>query len=336
MASAILNSLAPASATDQLDIAEDIPVFDLSHIRLEELVGEGFDEDYRKNLLRSEFKRCCEVWGCFRLTNHGISDQLMGRVEILSRDVFKLPAETKEKRVSPLSIASYVKGGPKTPFYESIGIGPDFEGIEEFSDLMWPHGNQHFCEVMREYFERMKELSDGIHKIILANLGVSNYYASHFEHCKRWLRINKYEATCDEVSGSITFPAHTDGTSITILREDEVGGLQVLSQAGNWLEVKPSPNSFIIILGDTLKAWSNKRIHSAKHRVIVKGRQPRLSLTFFRLLPDEMQIDAPPELVDNEHPRRYRAFHYSDYTAFKLRTKGEVENPLEAYAAVQQ
>ena len=110
---------------------------------------------------------------------------------------------------------------------------------------------------MREYFERMKELSDEIHKIILANLGVSNYYASHFEHCKRWLRINKYEATCDEVSGSITFPAHTDGTSITILREDEVGGLQVLSQAGNWLEVKPSPNSFIIILGDTLKVISS-------------------------------------------------------------------------------
>ena len=144
MASAIPNSLAPASTTDQLDIAEEIPVFDLSQIRLEELAGEGFDEDYQKNLLRLEFRRCCEDWGCFRLTNHGISDQLMGRVEILSRDVFKLPAETKEKRVSPLPIAMYLKGGPELPFYESVGIGPNFEGVEEFSDLMWPHGNHDF------------------------------------------------------------------------------------------------------------------------------------------------------------------------------------------------
>jgi len=340
MASASPNSLAscgaPAATTHQLDIDEDIPVFDLSQIQLEGLAGEGFDEDYQKNLLRSEFRRCCEDWGCFRLTNHGISHQLMERVEFLCRDVFKLPAETKEKKVSPLAIGSYVKGGPLRPFYESIGVGPDFEAIEEFSDLMWPHGNQNFCEVMREYFEGMKELSDGIHKIILATLRVSNYYASHFEHCKLWLRMNKYESPCDEASGSVTFPAHTDGTSITILREDEVGGLQVLSKAGNWLEVKPSPNSFIVILGDTLQAWSNKRIHSAKHRVIVKGRQSRLSLTFFRLLPDEMEIEAPPELVDNEHPRRYRAFHYSEYTSFKIAIKGELESPLEAYAAVQQ
>jgi hypothetical protein len=106
---------------------------------------------------------------------------------------------------------------------------------------------------MREYFERMKELSDRIHKIILASLGVSNYYASHFEPGKFWLRLNEYQVSCDEASGSITLPAHADGPSITILHEDDVGGLQVLSKAGNWEEVKPTPNSFIVLIGDTLQ-----------------------------------------------------------------------------------
>jgi len=324
---------AAAARADQFDIDMDIPVFDLSQIQLEGAVGEGFDQDYEGNLLRSEFRRCCEDWGCFRLTNHGIPDALIGRVQILCRDMFKLPTETKEKKVSPLMIGRYIKGGPRTPFYESIGIGPDFEAIHEFSDLMWPHGNQTFCQVMPECCERMKELSDQIHKIILANLGVSNYYASHFEHCKFWLRMNEYQVSCDEASGSITFPAHTDGSSITILHEDDVGGLQVLSKAGNWVEVKPTPNSFIIFIGDTLQAWSNNRIRSSKHRVIVKGRQSRLSLAFFRLLPDEMEIEAPPELVDTEHPRRYRAFRYSEYTAFKITKRGDWENILDAYAA---
>jgi isopenicillin N synthase-like dioxygenase len=322
---------ADAAPTDQRDIDIDIPVFDLSHFQSEILAGEGFDPNYDENLLLSEFRRCCEDWGCFRLTNHGIPDALIGRVETLCRDVFKLPTETKQKNVSPVLYGGYIQGGPMAPFYESLGIGPDFEAIHEFSDIMWPHGNQNFCQVMGEYFEKKKELCDRIHKIILASLGVSNYYASHFERCNLWFRMNEYQVRCDEASGSISLPVHTDGGSITILHEDEVGGLQVSSKAGNWVDVKPTPNSFIVFLGDTLQAWSNKRFCSGKHRVIVKGRQSRISLAFFNFFPDEMEIDAPPELVDNENPRRYRAYHYSEYVASKVAMGGK--NILDAYAA---
>ena len=106
---------------------------------------------------------------------------------------------------------------------------------------------------MREYFERMKELSDTIDEIILASLGVSNHYASHFEDCKYLFRMNEYQVSCDEASGSIALPAHTDGNIFTILNQDEVGGFQVLSKTGNCVEVKPVPNSFIVFAGDTLQ-----------------------------------------------------------------------------------
>lgn len=335
MAPAISNSpdpSDPATATsDHLDIDIDIPVFDFSHIQSEGLEGKGLNQNDEKTLL-SEFRRCCEDWGCFRLTNHGIPAPLIERVEILCRDVFKLPPETKQKNVSPTLYGGYITGGSVVPYYESLGIGPDIEAIHEFSDLMWPQGNQNFCQVIREYVERQKELSDTIHKIILANLGVSNYYASHFQHCNSLFRMNEYQVSCDEASGSIGLLPHTDGCSVTILHEDEVGGLQVLSKAGNWVEVKPRPNSFIVFLGDTLQAWSNKRIRGGKHRVIVKGRQSRLSLALFRVFPDEMGIHAPAELVDNEYPRHYRAFHYQEYVASKATNGSKWEHPLDAYA----
>lgn len=70
--------------------------------------------------------------------------------------------------------------------------------------------------------------------------------------------------------------------------------------------------------------------------MIVKGRQSRLSLAFFKLLPDEIEIEAPPELVDNAHPRCYKAFHYAEYADFVKKTRRQLDNPLEAYAAVQQ
>ena len=56
------------------------------------------------------------------------------------------------------------------------------------------------------------------------------------------------------------------------------------------------------------------------------------------MFPDEMEIDAPPELVDNEHPRRYRAFQSSKYLAFKKQQieGGNRENPLDVYATNEQ
>ena len=84
-----------------------------------------------------------------------------------------------------------------------------------------------------------------------------------------------------------------------------------------------------------MQAWSNNMIPSVKHRVIVKGQQYRVSLDFFKMFLDEMEIGAPPELVDNENPRHYRAFQSSKYLAFKKQQieRGKWENPLNAYAS---
>ena len=69
---------------------------------------------------------------------------ILGRVEILCRDMVNLPKDTKEKNVYSFPFGGYIKGGPTAPFYESLEIPPEFEAIQEFSDLMWPHGSQDF------------------------------------------------------------------------------------------------------------------------------------------------------------------------------------------------
>lgn len=131
MASVIPTTLAscgsPATTTHELDIEEDIPVFDLSDIQLEKLAGDGFDEDYQEKLLRSEFRRCCEDLGCFRLKNHGISNQLIERFEILCRDVFKLPTETSKKMCLRLPSVVTSKEDLRLLITRALASGPTWK-----------------------------------------------------------------------------------------------------------------------------------------------------------------------------------------------------------------
>ncbi|GLJ41974.1 hypothetical protein SUGI_0868990 [Cryptomeria japonica] len=86
------------------------------------------------------------------------------------------------------------------------------------------------------------------------------------------------------------FP-HIDISFFSILYQDNEGGLQIHSKQGEWLNVKPLPNSFVVNVGDTLKVWSNSRYNSGEHRVVYKGwKKNRLSLPFFVQFPEDKPI----------------------------------------------
>ena len=50
---------------------------------------------------------------------------------------------------------------------------------------------------------------------------------------------------------------HIDMSCITILYQDEIGGLQVRSNEGEWIDINPSEGTLVVNIGDMLQAWSN-------------------------------------------------------------------------------
>ncbi|XP_057852725.1 probable inactive 2-oxoglutarate-dependent dioxygenase AOP2 [Cryptomeria japonica] len=300
---------------------DDIPILDLSHS----------GEDKCLEALRE----ACEELGCFRIVNHGISADLLLKAEQACREVFKLPTETKKKNVSPNPYAGYYGG---MPFYESLGIAlsstRDPQAIQDFTHLMWPQGNQNFSETMEEYTCEMMELLNKVHQAILESFGVSKYYATHFDHRKGIFRMNLYDLTSELCTESTRQPAHTDANSISILYEDACGGFQVWSREGNWIDVKPIPNSFVVLAGDSFQAWSNGKIRSVKHQVMVKRQQSRLCLATYNLFPDEMEIKAPMEFVDDKHRPHYKAFKFVDMLKYRLGEGREIQEPLQQFAGV--
>eukprot|EP01018_Ginkgo_biloba_P035720 Gb_30272 [translate_table: standard] len=269
-------------------------------------------------------------------------DDLLENANSITRDVFTLPEETKRKNVSSLRFHGYIAPSPGSPCYENLGISgaPNPEAIRQFSDTIWPHGNQKFCEIIEEYSRGMKEIVNSIYKILHSSLGTSNYCASHFDKCITILRMNQYLAF-EKPPESIALPAHTDGNCITILQDGCLGGLQVLNRQGEWVNVRSFPNSLVVLIGDTLQifweeiqAWSNGRLRSVRRRVIAEDWKSRLSLSFCSIFPEEMEISAPPELIDEDNSRRYRPFIFSDYVDFRIGIGKTLRAQLDSFAGI--
>ncbi|KAL6981962.1 hypothetical protein U1Q18_023584 [Sarracenia purpurea var. burkii] len=270
----------------------------------------------------SSLSEACKEWGFFHITNHGVSKHLYNRIRSLSEHLFSLPNDTKIKLGPSSSMKTYTPHYIASPFFESLRVsGPDFTASAQSSaDVLFDHHNSEFSEILQEYGSKMTELSKKIVKIVLMSLGDEierNYYDSDFKNCHGYLRIINYshpESLEEEVEG---LGMHTDMSCVTIVYQDEVGGLQVKSNQGRWIEIGPCEGALVVNIGDVLQAWSNERLRSSEHRVVLKKMVNRFSLAFFWCFEDEKVILAPGEVVGEGNGRVYEAFVCSDYLKFR-------------------
>lgn len=184
---------------------------------------------------------------------------------------------------------------------------------------------------MQEYGDKVAEVSKTILRFLLRTLGSeieSRYYESEFHQCHGYMRINNYSSSSsaqsyDEEEEEEGLGMHTDMSCITIVYQDEVGGLQVRSREGEWMSIAPREGTLVVNVGDMLQAWSNERLRSSEHRVVLGRRgfkeagRSRFSLAFFWCFEDEKVVVAPDDVVGEWGTRLYDAFVCSDYLRFR-------------------
>lgn len=122
--------------------------------------------------------------------------------------------------------------------------------IESFAWLV-------FCAIGRSdltsYFGAMRDLSRLIVECLTEGLGLppNTYTKLETANAICNARVNHYPA-CPDPSRVFGIPAHTDPQMLSILYQDEVGGLQV-QKNGKWIGVRPDDTTFVVNLGDTFQ-----------------------------------------------------------------------------------
>ena len=116
---------------------------------------------------------------------------------------------------------------------------------------------------------------------------------------------------------------HADAGALTVLMQDDVGGLQVYRD-GYWHDVPSIPGAMVINTGDMMQVWSNDVYQAAIHRVLAMDTKNRYSLPFFFNPAAASKVSPLPTMVSDQRPSRYNTIEWASFRG--KRTDGDYAN----------
>ncbi|KAL7600964.1 probable 2-oxoglutarate-dependent dioxygenase AOP1 [Lactuca sativa] len=279
---------------------------------------------------KTQVLEALQDYGCFEASFNRISPATRKSMFASLEQLFDLPLETKVRNIPDKIFNGYIGQAKEIPIYESLGI----EDPESFTNLMWPHGNTEFSNNIQVYREKLREVDEIVRTMVLESLHMEKYIEEHMELTSNLIRVMKYRAP-EKDESNMGLLSHADKNMLTILHQNEVEGLQVQKKDGEWIKVKLSSNSFVVMVGETFRVWTNGRLHAATHRVVMSGDKNRFSIGFFSVPKWGKILKAPEEMVDDEHPILFKPFDFGEFMKFFSRKENVNDKfGLEKYCGV--
>jgi len=327
------------ATTAQVDRdAKSLPIIDISPLIRQNSSDESLNQTVQ------EIREACRNWGFFYIVNHGVSLHLQEQVEVQAKKFFALPLSQKNE----ISISNsgrswrgyFSMGIEKTEnqpdMKEGINFGvehsPDdprvLEGLPLHGPNLWPSTVPELKPVYTEYMAKMEQLGYSIMKGIALSLNLpADYFEVNYlkDPTIRCIVLNyppdvKTKEADHERWG---VDKHSDYGLLTMLKQDNSGGLQVQSVHHGWIEAKPIENSFICNIGDMLQTVTNGFYRSTPHRVqnIFTGKN-RFSCPVFLDPSWDAEIKPlPPQYTQgkkNEQTANCYIGSYGDYATMKF------------------
>ena len=276
--------------------------------------------------------------GFFTIVGHGVPSETIAALRSGAKAFFDLPADTKQRFANPRGSISrgYVGigqenlgrtlgGGASIDIKEQLAFGrfevPDTAyykqpfAVTAFEANIVPDVPPGFDAVVRGYYQHMEELTRTLLRIFAGALDVApDFFVEFFDKHTSVMRVINYpdQSGIAMDAAKTRSGAHTDYGALTILlAEKALGGLQVKLRHGDWVDVDPKPDAFIVNIGDLMAMWTNDHWVSNLHRVSNPPPNPgqstrRLSVAYFAHANYDAMIRCIPtcmsDTVAAKHP----------------------------------
>jgi len=311
-------------------LAMTIPIIDLS--------GTG-------NLpgIARDIAAACVSTGFFYAVGHGVPERLSRGALAQAAALFALPHAAKQ--TLDLRRSKYMRGYFGHGADKSDGLHDDIkEGFDLAADLPetdpyvrgrvpfygpnnWPSGLPAFRPVIEGYFHAMMRAGMTLLRAFAVGLGVEEgFFTARFATPMAQMRLLRYPPHHGLAARQIGAGEHTDFGYLTMILQDEVGGLEIRDAGGAWMPVPALPGALVVNIGDLMQRWTNDRYVATVHRVVNNRDRARHSIAFFMDPDFYARIECLHTCVGPARPARYLPFTAGDYM---LRRFDETTNFLE-------
>jgi len=146
-----------------------------------------------------------------------------------------------------------------------------------------------------------------------------DWFAPFFRQPTTFLRLLHYPPQApDSPDDAFGAAPHTDYGFITILAQDERGGLEVRRRDGTWLKADPIPNTWVVNVADMLARWTNGRWQSTPHRVKNHSGTDRYSCPYFFDTSMDAIVETLPTCQASGNLPKFPPVRYGDYLMERL------------------
>jgi len=244
-------------------------------------------------------REACSESGFFYITNHGVPQAVIDRAMAAAKTFFAYPVETKRQvAVNKRHRGWHALGGalmyeatrPDHKEFFSIGLElPEDDANVLAGEALrgpnqWPAFMPELQKALDDYYAAIAVAGADLLKAVAAGLGIDeDFFTAKYD--KRLQRTQMvYYPPHPPMAEADQFGVapHTDYGCITLLYQDDSGGLQVRELGTNdWIDATPIHGSLVVNVGDLLARWSNDRFRSTLHRVINKSGHERYTIATF-------------------------------------------------------
>lgn len=281
------------------------------------------------------FGRSFQQFGFAMVRDHGMDQPLIDAGWAMAREFFALPEAVKRRydaknnggqRGYTAFGTEIAKGASENDLKEFWHVGRDLPEGDPLAQTMppnaWPDDMPEFQAVFAPLYREFDRVGAELLSAIALYLGLpERWFDGPIDKGNSILRLLHYPPVSPQAPG-IRAGAHEDINLITLLLGAEEGGLELKDRNGNWLPVVPPPGALAINVGDMLQRLTNHLLPSTSHRVVnpppERRGHSRYSMPFFLHLRPDFLIDALPQCVSADNPRRDPPITAHDYLTERL------------------